>query len=538
MEVTAEDVEFTHPEYDENKDHWQFLRDSFKGEETMKAHSQDMEYIMVPAAMLGYGGDKTPAYHYVNGNREANAYIKRARYPEVCAHALEIAKGKSFSREPEFKEGDKIKDILDEIWADGSDFQTGVLKALTEALVTRRGGLFVNLNKENDAVIHIYPAENVVNWNRQQADLKLVVLEDMAANDNPFDHEPIVERLVLGLDNDSGNYFAERWQKMQVVNDKGKTEHDWVRKDERVNVTMRQSDSDTIPYFPMCGWDESTPPFNALAKTSLAYFRASAEYNHIMWWAATPQPYIKFGENGGFWGVDEFAAGAVGDDMDDMGGGETDIEIKWGASAPILLREGSIDFAAAPSGALSAHEKRLEKLREEMSGLGARAFQNRTNANQTAETERMQQSSEGSVIHLVMKEVAKSITLAVRAAAAWRGLKGAEDFVFMFNPNISFEPFNLDAVPGLQGLHAEGYIARKHVRDYLRKVEVIPVDLSDEDLDEMISEEGPLGGGFGDDTVDPLAAGDQLGADLDDELTEDEGDLGGANDDDLEGEAA
>lgn len=485
METTADSVALNHPDYDENLRHWEFVRHSFAGEYDMKTHAHDREYIIVPQAMLGYSGERAPAYHYVQNNREAVAYIERARYPEVCARALEIASGKALSRDPQIEADDAVVPLLDEVFASGVDFETGVLEALKEALTLRAGGLLVNLNSEGKAAISIYPAENVVNWNSEGGKTRLVVIEDTAPNPDPFNHEPIAERIVLGLD-DRGKYFMERWQMGEADDgDAGEWELD---DNGRVYPTSALASMDGIPFIPLGGWTVHKAPMSALAETAKSYFRASAEYNHIMWWAATPQPYISFAENGGFYGVDEYDPNAA----EHSGGNE--VAIRWGASTPILLREGKIDFAAAPTGALAAHEKRMESLRNEMGGLGARAFSNNTNANQTAETERMQQSGEGSVVWLVLREVAKALTVSVRMALSWRGVREADKFEFAFNKDISFEAFDMSAVPGLTTLHQDGYIRKQDVRRYLRKIDVVEPGMSDEDLDAAIAEEGPLGG--------------------------------------------
>ena len=256
-----------------------------------------------------------------------------------------------------------------------------------------------------------------------------------------------------------------------------------------------------------------------LLRTAAAYFAAYAEYSHNMWWSAIAQPYINFGDKGGWFGQDDFSAAGGADDLG--GAGEADLqEIVWGASTPLLLRNGTIGYVSAPTGALSAQEKRLERLTLEMAGLGARAFRPMSHGNQTAETERLQQASEGSMIHTAMRDVAKAVTLAVREAAEWRGINGAQDFIFKFNDAIHFQPLSINDISYLVSWHQEGYLTKKHVRDGMRKVQVIDSEETDEAIDAQLEEEGPLSGGFGDDSPfdDDIL---QLGAN-DDDLDDDE----------------
>ncbi len=524
MIIDAKDLGFNHPTYNQYLKTHRFLEVSFDGEESVKEHALEMSLLTIPNAMLsgGVSPERASVFVYSEALREANAYINRARYPEVCSHQVAMASGRAFSRDPEI-EGDSVRKNLDTMFADGSDFETAVTCILTSYLKFGGGGLMVNLNSSGLPVIYHYPANGVVNWAHVDGELRVVVVEDDAGNSSLFDHEKVTQRVVMGLDDDTGHLFAEKWRLDRHTDDKGNpTGEDWSLVDDRVQVTRNLKAATAIPYYAIGGWKYKQPIFLPLARTAKAYFAASAEYAHSMWWAATPQAFINFDEGGGWFNNDEFGADTVGDDLTDNGGG--DVEIKWGSSTPLLLRKGSIEFASAPTGSFSAQEKRMENLKEEMAGLGARAFKNTTHANNTAETERMQQASEGSVMATAMRDVAKAITLAVRDAAAWRGISDADQFKFKFNPNLYFAPLDLSDIIYLAGLHQEGYISRSEVRGALRKIDIISAEKTDQQLDKDISEEGPLSGGFGDDTHDPLnddgllPVGDELGS--------------GANDDD------
>ncbi|MEP1143505.1 MAG: DUF4055 domain-containing protein [Henriciella sp.] len=518
MMINPEDLSHNNPIYSKYLKTHRFLEVSFEGEECVKEHALEMNLLTVPSAMLsgGVSPERASVFVYSEAMREANCYISRARYPEVCGHQVVMASGRAFSREPEVT-GDTVRPILDTVFADGSDFETGVTNILTSYLKFGGGGLLVNLNANGLPVIYHYPVNGLVNWAHTDGALRLVVLEDDADNDSPFNHEKVTQRVVMGLDDDTGHLFAETWRFERYTDDKGNsTGHDWSLVDERAHVTRHLKAATSIPFYAIGGWRYKQPIFLPLARTAKAYLGASAEYAHSMWWAATPQPYINFGEGGGWFGADDFDAATVGNDM--SGGGEVDpVEIRWGASSPWLLRSGDAGFISAPTGSFSAQEKRLENLKEEMAGLGARAFKTTTRAGLTAETERLLQSHEGSVMHTAMRDVAKAITLAVRDVAEWRKIADAETFNFRFNSALHFAPLTLGDISFLAGLHQDGYIGRTEVRGQLRKAEIIAREKTDDALDKEIMEESPLGGGFGDDEFDPLNPDDELGLIPDDE---------------------
>lgn len=499
METNGDNVELNHPDYTMNDDLLEFLRISFEGQTAFLKAAFEKGFIKPPQGMIGYHGPKTPLYHQVQSNIEAYEYIERARYPEVLRYAVAMADGKAWSRPPTIK-GEGVKNILDTLFADGSDFRTGVLKALNDYLTTGGGGFFVNLNDDKQAVIYHYPPESTCNWSFGQTTLRLVVFESEVESSNPFSHEMTTQRVIAGIDQDSGEYFLEKWNNEAITDEKGGSGGDaWIIEGERVYPTFQQSRLESIPYFVIGDWTLN-PIFQALAETAKTYARAYAEYAHAMYWSALPQPVINFNEGGGFFGTDDFDPESISDDM----AGSEPPEIKFGCTTPILLRNAEFKFVSAPTGALSALKERVKDLREEIGSLGARAFANTTNSNNTAETERLQNTGEGSLIHSAYREVSAAITRAVRLAARQRGIRDAEDFVFEFDGNILFDDFSLSDINFLQTLHADGYIARRHVRDQLRRQSVIEPDITEEKLDEEIAGERGLGGGFGDDTFDPL----------------------------------
>ncbi len=518
MITNGKAIAAVHPDHGERDKVLKFMRISFAGEDEVKRNAIVADFIRVPAGMTGYANERSPVYHNVEAMKEAHDYVERARYPDVVPHALAMAVGKAWSREPEIK-GDSVKPILESVFANGDDFRSGVLAVLEDYILTGGGGLFVNLNSKGQAVIYHYAPENVVNWNHGDEGLRLVVFETETAGADPFLHETDTKRYVAGIDADTGKYFQERWTFHLVGEGKG-AKHEWtLETTERIYPTMQQNSMTAIPFVAIGGW-ELKPIFKALAKSAKAYFRHSAEYAHAMFWSAMPQPVITFKENGDFYGVDDFDPANAGGA--DNAGEVAPPTMKMGSTTPILLRDAEFKFVSAPNGSLSALKERLMNDREEIGGLGLRAFNNSTNANQTAETERLQQSGEGSMIHSAYREVAMAITRAVRLVAQWRGIKDADQFSFEFNKSILFDEFDMSDIGGLQMLHSEGYLTRRHVRDALRKKGIIAAHETNEDLDEEIAGELGLGGGFGDGADDELSDEDILGAGVTDSDEDDE----------------
>ena len=398
MIIESEDLDFEHPDYTKNRDTFEFLRISFEGEAEVKKNAE--QFLTIPTAMRPNASDRGSVFKYQAAAQEAQEYVMRASYPEAPSFAIDMATGKSWSQKPVII-GESVKPILGEVFADGSDFRSGVTKILASYLKFGGGGIFVNLNKKRDAVITHYPINTVVNWYREYADTRMVTLEQFVGGGSKFDHATTTKRMVLGLDDDTGEYFAEPWRLEEKRNAKGAvTGHDWVRDKERVSPTMGGRPMDRVPFIAIGGWDHKRPVFQPLVRLARSYFQASAELEHSAYIAAIPQAYLNFKETNnqpaGFWGVDDFEADGMGGE--DADGGGSDIEILWGSSRPILLTNGELKFVTPPTGQLQFLENRCINIAENMAGLGLRAFRNSTNAAQTAETERLQQSSEGAIV--------------------------------------------------------------------------------------------------------------------------------------------
>ncbi len=483
-------VGLNHPDYENSMMlYWPFIRDSFEGEERIKANAQEAGYITIPAGLRVNGN----SFESFDDKNLAVNYVKSSRYPEVCKRAAEIATGRAVANAFDISGDSRIIEDLDNIWADGQSFETNVIRILEEAITIRNGGLFVNLDKEGNPSITLYPAEMIPNWRDQGGETILVVLQDGSSSevDDVFDHEVGTDRIVLRLDKDSGHYYMQRWSD-EGTEFAGSKISKWrcVSQDEkdadeqgRVFPKNKTEYFDYIPFVPIGGWHVHQPPLKALANSAISYFKAYAEYAHAMWWCASPTPVFSFGKEGALGlsepNYEEQAAAS--------GASQVSHEIAIGdPRRPIILTDGKFSIESAPSGALGELRQRVDVISKEIAGMGARAFGNDTGGNKTAETERLQQVSENAVIWLVMREVENAITQAVNIAADWSGYTA--NFQFKFSDNTSFETFNFDDVFQMVELVERGYATPQNVVDKLIQGGVVPKGTTYEEIQSQLQQ--------------------------------------------------
>ena len=493
----SDTVGLNHPDYNTYLErYWLDIRNAFNGEWAMKENAEARGYITVPSAMK-------PRFGEHDDGKEAIEYINRARYPEVCRRALDTALGKSMQLEPTIEAKDeKLKDLENSIWSDGQPLRTNILSVFSEAMITRNGGLYVNLDSAGQAKITLYTAESVVNWRHFEGKLTMLILaEEVEDLDDPFEHQVDVQRLELGLHD--GYYYQRRWKLSAGQSNIWEADLvDGADDAGRFFPTRGKERLKEIPFYPIGGWKMHEPPLRALAETARDYFRCSAEFSNAMWWTANPQVVINFSDTGGFMGQEDNSASLPSENVAtgaDQGQDNPAMKLRWGSPRePWLLREGKVEIVAAGADALSSHKDRLEALTKEMGGLGSRAFDNSSKANIAAETQRMQDGSEGAAVWMVMMNVQEVISAAVTMVGWWENFKDPT-YNFAFNQDTTFETFDPNMVNQMISWWREGVVSGQDITDYIIKFGLVPRDTRFEDIQAKAQKESS---GFGDFSFD------------------------------------
>lgn len=174
-------------------------------------------------------------------------------------------------------------------------------------------------------------------------------------------------------------------------------------------------------------------------------------------------------------------------------------KLKMGSKEVYYVGEqGGIDLvqcAPAPEIANAMHHKE-----EQMIALNAYVMLP-SSANAPVETTRMHASTKTSILGNVVTNVEDGIRQLIIWCGQYKGIEQAKLDKIIFNLNKDFIPDDADPaiMRELAAQNVQSIIPRSVVRDYDRRVKIIPEDVTDEDLDAEIAREdriSPIGMGF------------------------------------------
>lgn len=211
-------LDSVHPQFTEHAEDWEQLRDSAKGERTVKAKGQ--KYLPPTSGMLldglnGFVGvANNPAANngagtaglgagvfgkYRNmGEATYEAYKLRAVFPEYVKDALEYFMGALHNKSPVIELPDEMEPLRNNATPLGEPLEILLQRINLEQLTTGRVGILLDLPEKPDPLnplpfIALYVAEAIRNWDDTTSEetrdaLNLVVLDESGMKrQNGFD---------------------------------------------------------------------------------------------------------------------------------------------------------------------------------------------------------------------------------------------------------------------------------------------------------------------------------------------------------------
>lgn len=275
-----------HPLYVKFSDKWSRMRAVFDGEDTIKQGKDS--YLPIPSGMTAKdGGIKyTPMYE---------AYILRAQFPEILEPTVRGMNGVLHGQDAVFELPASVTHM--ELYATLDALTlAGLHRRVTEEILTvGRYALLADVNDLGESYIAPYVAEAVVNWDTMVVEGELVfsfvVLNESGPKRDPETWEWIeTEQFrVLELDED-GNYQATLW----IKSEKG----DWMIQ-EGYPKKLQKRGGGFIDYIPLVVInstdvhpDPDQVPLYGVAKSAIAAYRKSADYEHGLFWGGQETLFI------------------------------------------------------------------------------------------------------------------------------------------------------------------------------------------------------------------------------------------------------
>lgn len=351
-------------------------------------------------------------------SEEYDAYRMRANFFPAAKKTLASIMGMIHSKAPVVNFPESRKYYLEQIGLDDASISEISMQINYEQALQGRVGILTDyetsITGEIFPYIAVYTAESIWNWKEAkiqgQTRLAMLVLEECVPKDpsNLFSGDTVSQLRVLWLDPDDGFLRVA-----VLVPDGSKKEGQYSLSEEIRTPTIRGK---KLPYIPFLivgaqsiasGVEES--PIGSIVDTNLSHYRTSADLEHGRHYTALPTYYL------------------ISDTSEDpklVVGGGSFIHVKADAQNAEI---GMVEYTGA---GLSALEKADEQKKQEMAVLGARMLQAEKKQAEAADTVRLRQASENSVIANIARTASRALTISLQWVA---------DMLLLPNKDVSFE---------------------------------------------------------------------------------------------------
>jgi hypothetical protein len=400
------------------------------------------------------------------------AYRERAVLYNATGRTRDGLLGLAFLRDP--KGLDKLPAKLQYLTKDcdgaGISLYQQSQATLMNVLETGRHGLFVDFSDAlKGPIIKPYRAEDIINWRTATVDgktiLTLVVLAEDAEQEDGYAIECVDQWRELLIE--EGVFKVRIWQRP--------SKEDEPVVIEEIIPRSKGGPLDAIP-FVFVGAQNNDPaideaPLFDLAYVNRAHYRNSADYEDSVFLVGQAQPWLS--------GLTE----EWRDHLEKQGTTYT------GSRAAMLLPvNGAYGFAqAAPN---SMVKEAMDQKEAQMLSLGARLVEATRAANTATESANDKEAST-SVLSMCAANVSDAYTKAIQWCARYLDLTIGDEVGYAINQDFTSMKAEANLVTALVSGWQAGAYAKPDLRAFLRRIGVIPVDRTDEDIEGDLESEGP-----------------------------------------------
>lgn len=475
-------VNSTHPDYDENLDAWQRIRDVLAGDTAIKR-----------------AGDKYVARLDSQNDDEFRAYVERGFFYNATSRTVSGYVGMIFRRDPVLQLPEKsvalhpaLKGFINDVDLLGTTLDSYAKNIIEDVVSLGRAGTLIDWDgeKENRAYLSMYAAESILNWRETringQLKLSLVVLSESAAaeerDDDPFVVEAVPQIRVLKLvpSNQGANaassltYQVEIWQLRPGKTRKKEKEWQLIRTATPLRTGKPLS---AIPFI-FHGPAHSRPtvaksPIEDIVAANLHHYRLNTDYKHGMHFTALPTAFVT--------GFDKNAQLRIGSTT-------AWVTDTLGATASYLEFKGD---------GLATFERALDRVERLLAVLGSRLLESQKRVSESAEALAIRQAGESSIIAGISASVTASMNDVLHWVYWWHSTEAMPEDVtadhVSYELNTDFEAAMMSAaeIQALVAAWQSGAISRDTLLHNFRTGEILPPARTNEQELELIRKEPP-----------------------------------------------
>lgn len=375
-----------HPEYEANASKWQECRDCIEGEDAIKARGE----TYLPKLEK-------------QGNREYLAYKKRASFFGATRRTLEGISGAILRREPRIVLPSRVEELAKQIGRRGSALREVIRFAIEEAVAVGRLGILADAPDGGQRpFLSTYRAESIVSWEEQEIDgrqeaSRIVLRERYLRRDSedPYKFKESERYRELFLDGVGGEPVYRVRTHVPKDEDSKSVDREFEPDEEKTPTAAGGKTFNRIPFevIGAKGTDlaVAAPPLLEVVKVNLAHYRGSADLEHGRHWTAIPTPYVANGDP----------------KTDQMEIGPSGVWVIPGENVTV----GMLEFEGAGLGHLAEGQRDKER---QMAILGARLLEGERAGVEAAETVRLRQSGEQSVLSKLAQSTSDGLTKAMQ----------------------------------------------------------------------------------------------------------------------------
>ncbi|WP_116654413.1 DUF4055 domain-containing protein [Pelagibacterium sediminicola] len=403
------DIEAHHPLYDAFLPAWTLLRDSFDGEDDIKAKGVTYLPMKPGTAAIDDPAVKARAYDF---------YKEYAEFPDLVALTTRGAVGTILDKSANIELPKDLEPLRERATRDGLTLEALHRRIATELMLTGRYGILPGIAQDGSPYLAGYIAESIINWDETDQVADYVVLDESGQVRNretgAWDEVKQYRECFVG----DGRYAARVWSDTGT----GLQPEDPVEARDR-----KQKPLDFLP-FVFVNTSDLTPspddvPLFGLAKISLRIYRMDANYQSGLYMTSEPTPWV----SGHF------------DEQDATRQPPSTIGAARLWVLPDGAQAGMLEFTGA---GLSAQQKAIEDAKADAVMFGAQILTNRSNAAESGEAKRVRLDSQHSTLKGIAMTSAAGLERALKNAAIWIG---ANPDKVKVAPNLDFFENELSA---------------------------------------------------------------------------------------------
>jgi len=425
-------VNSTHPQYDAHIALWKKCRDVMDGSETIKLRGTD--YLPILSGMT---------------TDEYNAYKNRALFYGMTAKTVSALVGMSTAREPLLKYPEDMSQYFKD--ANGLQFLELLGTTLSDLLLIGRIGHLVDAPTDGgDLYVTTYRAENILNWDIDEyGNITWCMLteEVVTADENDrFVKVVSTQYRELGLDAD-GNYVVNLYnEKLESI--------------DTIEPTFKGNRLNYVPFYIANPYgisaDVVRPPMMDIVNINISHYMTSADLEHGRHFTGLPTPVAI--------GVDAATVLKVGS-----------------MTAWNLPDNGDAKYLEFTGQGLQSLENALKEKETQLASMSARFIDNSTRGSEAVDVVRMRFMSETASLAINAKSAESLCTKSYRTIANIGGMN-EDDMVISLNVDFMAGKLSGQEIESLVKSYVEGGITVEVLIHNLRRGEIIPPTMTDEDI--------------------------------------------------------